>query len=84
MFYRENHITKKYQLSCTITFYPIFLQQLKFPWLGTLAAAKNRIKGYSTGQLIFVRDMILPIKHTMYWELIREKNQTQINKDNIR
>ena len=54
------------------------------PWLGTLAAAKNRIKGYSTGQLIFVRDMILPIKHTMYWELIREKNQTQINKDNIR
>ena len=28
--------------------------------------------------------MILPIKHTVYWELIRQRKQTQINKDHIR
>ena len=28
--------------------------------------------------------MILPIKHKVGWKLIRQKNQTQINKDNIR
>ena len=27
--------------------------------------------------------MILPIKHTAYWELIRQKNQAKINKDSI-
>ena len=27
--------------------------------------------------------MILPIKHMVYWELILQKKQTQINKDNI-
>ena len=39
------------------------------PWSGILAAAasgilsKNGLKGYSPGQLLFGRDMILPIKH---------------------
>ena len=28
--------------------------------------------------------MIIPIKHKVDWELICQKNQTQINKDNIR
>ena len=28
--------------------------------------------------------MILLIKHTADWKLIRQKNQTKINKDNIR
>ena len=28
--------------------------------------------------------MILPIKHKVDWKLIPQKNQTQINKDNIR
>ena len=28
--------------------------------------------------------MILPIKHKVNWESIRQKKQTQINKDNIR
>ena len=41
-------------------------------------------KGYSPGQLIFGRDMILPIKYTVDWELICQQNKTQINKDNIR
>ena len=33
--------------------------------------------------MIFVRDMILPIKHTVDWELIRQKKKTQISKDKI-
>ena len=59
------------------------------PWSGILDAAafiiistENRSKGSSPGQLVLGRDMILPIKYTMEWEFIRQKNQTQINKDN--
>ena len=44
----------------------------------------SRQKGYSTGQLIFGRDMILPIKHRVDWGLIRQKKHTQINRDNAR
>ena len=40
------------------------------PWLGIFAATafaicltKSRLKVYSQGKLVFVRDMILPIKH---------------------
>ena len=61
------------------------------PWLVILAAAelsihsaKNRLKVYSPDQLLFFRDIILPIKHKVDWELIRQQNQTKINKDNIR
>ena len=60
-------------------------------WTGILAAAAfaistttNRKKGYSPGQLIFRRDMILPIKHRVNWELIRQKKQMQSNRDNAR
>ena len=60
------------------------------PCSGILSAAAfeihsttNRIKRYSTGQLVFFRDMILPIKHTVDWELIRQQKQIQINKNNI-
>ena len=42
------------------------------PWLEILTASAllilsttNMLKGYSTGQLVFGCDMILPIKHTM-------------------
>ena len=45
-------------------------------------SATNRQKGYSQGQLIFGRDMILPIKCRVDWELIHHQKQTQINKDN--
>ena len=34
------------------------------------------------GQLIFGRDIIIPIKHRVDWELIRQQKQTQINRDN--
>ena len=61
------------------------------PWMVILVAAvfeiistTNRQKGYSLGQLIFVRGMILPIKHEVDWELIRQQKQTQLNKDNTR
>ena len=44
------------------------------PWAGILAAAAfvirsttKRKKGYSPDQLIYGRDMILPIKHEVYW-----------------
>ena len=60
------------------------------PWLGILAASEfaifsttNRLKGYSPGQLVFGRDIIILIKHNMYWELIRQQKQAQINKYNI-
>ena len=44
------------------------------PWTGILAAAAfaiisttSRKKGYSMGQFVFGRDMILPIKHRVDW-----------------
>ena len=59
------------------------------PWTGILAASAFAIfsttnipKGYSPGQLIFDRDMILPIKHRVDWELLHQQKQTQINRDN--
>ena len=46
------------------------------PWKGILAAAAfaifsrtNGKKGYIPCQLIFGRDTIILIKHTVYWEL---------------
>ena len=60
-------------------------------WSGILVAAefairstKNRIKYYSPGKLVPGCDIILPIKHNVYWELIYQQNHKQINKDNIR
>ena len=60
-------------------------------WLGILNAAAfvirsttNMLKAYSLVQLLFIHDIILPIKHKVGWELLRKKNQMQINKDNIR
>ena len=59
------------------------------PWSGILDVAEfkilsttNGLKSYSNGQLVFGRDMIFPIKHKVDWELIHQRNQTQINKDN--
>ena len=61
------------------------------PWSGILAAAvfaicstSNMLNGYSTGKLGFVHDIILPIKHKVGWEIIRQQKQAQINKQNIR
>ena len=43
----------------------------------------NRSKGYSPGKLLFLCDMILPIKHKLDCKLTYHKKQTQINKDSI-
>ena len=44
------------------------------PWVGILATTlftmiymQNRLKDYNTGQLLFVRNMILPAKHNVDW-----------------
>ena len=57
------------------------------PWESILAAAAfviflttNGLKGYIPGQLVFDCDIILPIKHKMDWELIRQQYQMQNNK----
>ena len=42
------------------------------------------LKCYSPVQLVFGRDMILPIKHKVDWELLGHQEQRQINKHNIR
>ena len=47
-----------------------------------IRSTTSRKKGYSLVQLIFGRDIILPIKHRVGWELIRHQKQTQINIDN--
>ena len=44
----------------------------------------NSLKGYSPVHFLLVREMILPIKYKVDWELIRQRKQTQINKYNIR
>ena len=61
------------------------------PWTGILAAAAFAIhstissqNGYSPVQLVFGRDITLPIKHRVDWKLIRQKKQAQINIDNTR
>ena len=58
-------------------------------WTSILAAAAfvlfsktNTQKCYTPGQLIFGRDIILPIKHRVYWELINKQIQTKTNRDN--
>ena len=43
----------------------------------------NILRGYSTGQLLFCRDIILPRKHTANWEFIHQENKTKIDKYNI-
>ena len=59
--------------------------------MGILAAAAFAVrstyhmtKGKSPGQLVFARDMILPINHVADWKYIRQRKQTQIDNDVIR
>ena len=50
----------------------------------TIFSTENRLKAYSPEQLVFVRDIIIPIKHIVDWELLRQKKQTQNNRDHSR
>ena len=59
--------------------------------MGILAAAEfavisttNGKKVYTLAQFALGRDMNIPIKHMVDWELIRQKNQIKTNKGNIR
>ena len=47
-------------------------------------STENRLNGYSLGQLLLAHDMIISIKHTVDWELIRQQKKIQINKYNNR
>ena len=49
-----------------------------------ILSTTNKLKGYSTGLWVFGNDMILLMKHMVDWELICQRNQTQINKYDIR
>ena len=40
-------------------------------------------KGKISGQIVFGRDMILPINHVAEWRYIRQRKQTQIDNDVI-
>ena len=50
----------------------------------SIISTTNSLKVYSPGQLLFGRDMILPMKHKVDWGLILQRKQTRINKDDIR
>ena len=54
------------------------------PWIGILAASAfavrstyHQTKKKSPGQLVFGRNMILPINHIDNWRYIRQQKQTQ-------
>ena len=82
------HVLVNLVRTCSITQTYVDKDYLWLVILDTAAFAicstTNRLKCYSLGQLIFGGDMILPIKHKVYWQLTRQQKQTQINKDNIR
>ena len=57
------------------------------PWIGILSATEfvnilttNRLKGYNLGNLLFGRDMILRIKHKVYWDLFARKIRQRLLK----
>ena len=56
------------------------------PWMVILSvtvfeirSTVHTLKGYTPGQLIFGRYMVLPIKHISNWKLIPQRKQAQIN-----
>ena len=49
----------------------------------SILSTSNRLNDYIPGLLVSGRDIIILIKHNADWELIRQRNQNQINKDNI-
>ena len=61
------------------------------PWMEILLAAAfavratyNRTKQKIPGQLVFGREMILPINHLANWRSICQRKQAQMDKDVIR
>ena len=63
----------------------------KDSWKGILAATAFAVRSTvhttlqaTPGQLVFGRDMMLPIKYTANWKLIKERKQQRINDNNKR
>ena len=61
------------------------------PWKAILTAAAFAVRSTvhltqqkTPGQLVFGRDTMLNIKHEADWELIRQRKQQMINKNNLR
>ena len=88
----ENHRTSHQVIGNLVQNFNITQSYVKKydPWSGIFSetafeifSTTNSLKGYSPVQLVFGHDMILPIKHKVDSELIRQKKQTQINKDGI-
>ena len=48
----------------------------------TICSTKHRLKGFAPEKQIG-REMILPIKHVVFWKLIRHQNKAQIIYDNF-
>ena len=69
---KDTHVGKYYPLL-------VILSASAFEIIST----ENLLKGYSPRNLVFGHDMILLTKQTADWTLIRQKNQTQMNKYNI-
>ena len=78
-----DHLVRTYNIKCT------YIHEYD-PWLRILVDAvfiihctTNGLKGYSPGQLVFGRDMIILIKHTADWGSICQQKQAQFNEDSI-
>ena len=50
----------------------------------TIQSVHHTTLGATPAQLVFGRDMTLPIKHEVDWTLIRQKHQAEINQNNAR
>jgi len=68
-----------------------YVQDQKDPWSDILSAVAYAVRstahtvmGASPGQMVFGRDMLLPIRFETDWALIRQRRLRQIEKDNKR
>ena len=76
-------------LACTYNIQETYVDDA-YPWMVILSAAAYAVhstyhtaKDKSTIQLVFGRDMILPINHVSDWRYIRQSKQAQIDNDVI-
>ena len=74
-------------LLCTYNLQETYIDDAD-PLMGILAETAVAVqctyhimKDRSPGQLLFGRDIILPINHVLHWRYIRQRKQTQINID---
>jgi hypothetical protein len=56
----------------------------KDPWGPFLASAAYAIRSTTPGQLVFVRDMVMPIKFMADWGAIEQQSQKEMGRNNRR